>query len=203
MPRASNQGIYRNADDAVRSRREEARARWHEQLVALQPRLVEVYAQRVGRIAFGMIGLVGFGVLILASAYGTEAQAPTRTLGLIWLAMISGYLSARWSAVRHAWRELGRPEIPSFDLWRDLDRLENDTPAALIRRLEGDLARSVYRWTGHFPERTRALLRHLAARADDQTLIYDQDREPAAVVALTALVTTLALTHVRTGRYIP
>src|SRR5207253_26948 len=36
----------------------------------------------------------------------------------------------------------------------------------LIRRLQRDLAADVYRWTGHFPERTRILLRHLAERAD-------------------------------------
>ena len=36
----------------------------------------------------------------------------------------------------------------------------------LIRRLERDLVANVYRWTGHFPERTRPLVRHLAERAD-------------------------------------
>ena len=37
-------------------------------------------------------------------------------------------------------------------------------PAAmLIRRFERELTANVYRWTGHFPEYTRALLRHLAS----------------------------------------
>src|SRR5204862_1046497 len=34
--------------------------------------------------------------------------------------------------------------------------------AALIRRLERQLMADIFRWTGHFPERTRALMRHLA-----------------------------------------
>ncbi len=42
-----------------------------------------------------------------------------------------------------------------------------DEPAsALIGKLERELLASVYHWTGHFPERTRLLLRHLADRAD-------------------------------------
>ena len=59
----------------------------------------------------------------------------------------------------------------------------------------------VYRWTGHFPERTRPLLRHLAERADQMTLVYPEPNETAAVVALTTLVTTLAMNHVLQGKY--
>jgi hypothetical protein len=142
----SDQGIYRNSDDAVRRRRAEAAARWHEELAVLQPRLVDVYAQRVARIAFGMTGVLGFAALILAAAYGTEDQAPTRTLGVVWVAMITAYLSARWSAVRHAWRELGRPAIPGFDPWNDVDRLENDSPLATIRRLAERLEQRSVSW---------------------------------------------------------
>ena len=36
---------------------------------------------------------------------------------------------------------------------------------ALFTRLEPTLATEIYRWTGHFPERTRPLLRQLAERA--------------------------------------
>jgi hypothetical protein len=75
--------------------------------------------------------------------------------------------------------------------------------AALIRRLERDLLADVYRWTGHFPERTRLLLRHLADRADQLRLSYPQEREMAAVVAVTTLVTALAMNHVLRGTYLP
>ena len=60
---------------------------------------------------------------------------------------------------------------------------------------------NVYRWTGHFPERTRDLLRHLAKRADELKQGYPEDRETDAVLALTTLVTALAMNHVHRGSY--
>jgi hypothetical protein len=78
------------------------------------------------------------------------------------------------------------------------------SPAAgLIAGLERDLARSVYRWTGHFPERALPLVRHLARRADELRLGYAPGREREAIVALTTLVTALAMNHVHRGRYLP
>jgi hypothetical protein len=50
---------------------------------------------------------------------------------------------------------------------------------------------NVFRWTGHFPERTRVLLQYLA------------DREDSAITALTTLVTGLAMNHVQRGSYLP
>jgi hypothetical protein len=73
----------------------------------------------------------------------------------------------------------------------------------LIRRLEGDLLANVYRWTGHFPERTRELLRHLRQRADQLQQVYPAARETRAAVALTTLVTALAMNHVHRGTYLP
>jgi hypothetical protein len=73
---------------------------------------------------------------------------------------------------------------------------------ALIARLERDLMDHVYRWTGHFPERTRPLLRHLARRADALTLTYPEHQEVTATVALTTLVTTLAMNYVQRGTYV-
>lgn len=74
---------------------------------------------------------------------------------------------------------------------------------ALIRRFERDLLANVFRWTGHFPERTRVLLRHLADRADQLRQEYRADREAAVVVALTTLVTALAMNFVHLGSYFP
>ena len=45
-------------------------------------------------------------------------------------------------------------------------RAQRRSAAELLRRLERPLLAKVYRWTGHFPERTRVLLRHLAERAE-------------------------------------
>ncbi len=75
--------------------------------------------------------------------------------------------------------------------------------AALIRRVEQDLMANVYRWTGHFPERTRSLLRYLAIRAEQLQQVYPADREPAALIALATLVTGLAMNHVLRGSYFP
>ncbi|HEU5303500.1 MAG TPA: hypothetical protein VFU40_02545 [Gemmatimonadales bacterium] len=77
-------------------------------------------------------------------------------------------------------------------------------PAAdLIRRVEPELMANVFRWTGHFPERTRVLLRYLAERAARLGQGYPADREDSAIMALTTLVTGLAMNHVQRGSYLP
>jgi hypothetical protein len=73
----------------------------------------------------------------------------------------------------------------------------------LIRRLEPDLLTNVFRWTGHFPERTRVLVRYLAERAEHLRQGYVPGREAAATVAVTTLVTGLAMNHVQRGSYLP
>ncbi|HET8837256.1 MAG TPA: hypothetical protein VFN08_21205, partial [Gemmatimonadales bacterium] len=55
---------------------------------------------------------------------------------------------------------------------------------ALIRRLESELMANVFRWTGHFPERTRVLIRFLAERAGHLEQGYLRSREVSAIVAL-------------------
>lgn len=94
-------------------------------------------------------------------------------------------------------------------IFEDFDGPERATasgrrPAsALIRKLRMPLAADVFRWTGHFPERTHALLRHLSGRADVLKQVYPADREAEATVALTTLVTALAMNHVHHGTYLP
>ncbi|WP_435019515.1 putative zinc-binding metallopeptidase [Tundrisphaera sp. TA3] len=99
------------------------------------------------------------------------------------------------SVLRSMFEDLGRPEVAPVDTPR--------LPAsALLRRIEGDLTADVFRWTGCFPERTRPLVRHLAERAERLGQVYPADREPAAIVAVTSLVTTLALNHVARGAFV-
>jgi hypothetical protein len=94
-----------------------------------------------------------------------------------------------------------------FEDWGRPEDLTTDAPrrpaSVLIQRLFRDLPADVYRWTGHFPERTRLLLRHLAERADALGQVYPEDRETPAVIALTTLVTALAMNHVHRGSYMP
>jgi hypothetical protein len=99
-------------------------------------------------------------------------------------------------ALRAIFEDWGHPEGSSTSVPR--------RPAsALIRRLALDLPADVYRWTGHFPERTRHLLNHLATRAAALEQVYPEDRETAAIVSLTTLVTALAMNHVHKGSYVP
>jgi hypothetical protein len=99
-------------------------------------------------------------------------------------------------ALRAIFEDLGGSEGLSLD-----DPLE---PASdLILRLEAELMGNVFRWTGHFPERTRVLLRYLAERASQLGQGYPANREHSAIIALTTLVTGLAMNHVQRGSYLP
>lgn len=80
---------------------------------------------------------------------------------------------------------------------------ETRPAGALIRKLERQLMADVFRWTGHFPEKTRSLMRHLAKRAEAIEQVYPHDAESAAMVGVTILVTSLAMNFVHRGAYFP
>ena len=84
-----------------------------------------------------------------------------------------------------------------------LGQTDRRDATALRRKLEPTLCTEIYRWTGHFPERTRPLLRELAERAATLALGYAAHDEPRVIVAVTALVTALAMNHVHHGSYLP
>ena len=98
-------------------------------------------------------------------------------------------------ALQAIFEDFGAPEALSSNAPR--------RPAdELIGRLERDLVANVYRWTGHFPEPTRCLVQQLAQRARQLKQAYPADREAAVAVALTTLVTSLAMNHVFRGSYL-
>ena len=99
-------------------------------------------------------------------------------------------------ALHAIFEDYGVPE----DLSSNAARLPAET---LILRIERDLVADVYRWTGHFPEYTRSLVRQMAARAKELKQVYPANREAAVVIALTTLVTSLAMNHVFRGQYVP
>ena len=99
------------------------------------------------------------------------------------------------NALRSIFEDLAEVEASRLDATRKM-------ASALIRSLERDLISEVYRWTGHFPERTRPLVRFLADRADELVLVYPEDSERSAIMAVTVLVTTLAMNHVQRGAYV-
>jgi hypothetical protein len=95
-----------------------------------------------------------------------------------------------------------------LSIFEDLGAPEDATSVAprlpagkLIRRHANTLAATVFRWTGHFPERTRPLVRGLARRADELKQVYPADREIEVLIALTSLVTALAMNYVVQGAY--
>ena len=94
-----------------------------------------------------------------------------------------------------------------FGEYRELAELSADVelrPAVeLIARLEQDLVADVYRWTGHFPELTRHLVQQIAERVRHLDHVYPANREASVIVALTVLVTSLAMNHVYRGSYVP
>jgi len=98
-------------------------------------------------------------------------------------------------SLRSMFEDLGSPEESSPEVPRI-------AASVLIKRLERQLMANVYRWTGHFPERTRAMLRHLAKRSDELKQVYPQDREIEAAMALTTLVTALAANYEHRGSYL-
>jgi hypothetical protein len=100
-------------------------------------------------------------------------------------------------ALTAIFEQFGSPEEDSNN---DVQRKPAGT---LIRRIERDLALNVFRWTGHFPEHTRPMLRHLAKLADDMQQVYPADRENEVTVAITTLVTALAMNYVHRGTYLP
>ena len=93
-------------------------------------------------------------------------------------------------------------EPAGHDASADGDGLKEQVKAAM-NRLERDLMTNVYRWTGHFPERTRTLVRHLARRAEELGQVYAADREAQAIIGVTTLVTALAMNHVYGRNYLP
>jgi hypothetical protein len=80
---------------------------------------------------------------------------------------------------------------------------ETRPAAELIRRHEQQLMAVVFRWTGHFPEKTRSLVRDLAKRAEVLKQVYPVAAEDDAMVAVTTLVTSLAMNFVHRGAYFP
>ena len=90
------------------------------------------------------------------------------------------------------------------DLDASGDGIPDQIPVSrLVKTLEAELVSNVFRWTGHFPEKTLPLVRLIARRADAIHQVYAAGRETHAVVALTSLVTALAMNHVYRGDYFP
>lgn len=99
-------------------------------------------------------------------------------------------------ALRSVFEDLGELEVSDESVARR-------SAAELLLRLQRPLMADVFRWTGHFPEHTRELIRYIAKRADELQQVYPADREREAIIGVTTLITSLAMTHVSRGSYTP
>jgi hypothetical protein len=82
------------------------------------------------------------------------------------------------------------------------DELQGGEPrpaADVIAQHATQLARSVFTWTGHFPEHTHVLLRHLAARALELGLTCPAGTEARALVELSVFIASLAMNPLPPG----
>jgi hypothetical protein len=99
-------------------------------------------------------------------------------------------------AIRSIFEDLGEHDDAS-------SAAQREAASAMILRHESELLASIYRWTGHFPERARPLVRYLAERAEQLNQVVPTDREAPALIAVTTLLTTLAMNYVHKGTYLP
>jgi hypothetical protein len=63
----------------------------------------------------------------------------------------------------------------------------------LIQQLEPALMENVFRWTSHFSEHTRDLLRTLSRRADELAQLITPEKKAEASTALAIFLTSIAL----------
>jgi hypothetical protein len=80
---------------------------------------------------------------------------------------------------------------------------ESRPAAAVVAAHARAVSRSVFTWTGHFPEHTHALLRHIADRATSLGLVCPAGEETRVLLELAVFVASLAMTHVHRGNYAP
>jgi hypothetical protein len=81
---------------------------------------------------------------------------------------------------------------------------EGACPAAtFIRSRRQDFVRAMYTWTGHFPEQGKPWVGHLERRAEALSLAYPKASEQQVIVRFTAFATSMAMTHVHRGTYLP
>jgi hypothetical protein len=127
------EAAYRDPGDGLRQEREsllEARRRETSKLV---PQARVIYPRRLGRTAFGAVGLCGAVVLGVGAALGRSGL--TTVLLFTWLAAVVAYFVGRLLGHARLNRALAALLAQSTDSARDVDKLERTTPLMQARRL--------------------------------------------------------------------
>lgn len=126
-------GAYRDAEEGLRGRREDLIAARRRELRALVPRARRAYTRRIARQVFGAI-LLASGVTVFAgTTLGVKGLTPLIVWS--WLLALAGYLFTRAFAAARLERLLEQRYVLSGDVFRDVDRLERQTPLQIVRSL--------------------------------------------------------------------
>jgi hypothetical protein len=122
--------VYRNADEALRRRRDELLTTRQLELQALPAQVIEIYSRRQARRVAGMIGILGANVMAVCAAL--RLAGLTTILQLAWLIMLMVYVAARLASTRHARALLWRTFTAGESVEADVEKFGSLTPRGLI-----------------------------------------------------------------------
>lgn len=131
--------VYRDADEALRHRRDELRARRQREWAALPAAVPMVYVRRRARAMAGLVGIGG--ALVLALAALTQERGLTAILQASWLSIFGAYGLARFAARAEIDRARVESLAPTDDFAADILRLEELTAGQVVRELADRLER--------------------------------------------------------------
>jgi hypothetical protein len=144
--------VYRSAEEALRRRRDELLSQRQLEVATLPPAIPAVYVRRRARMYAGATG-IGFAAFMAVSA-ACRREGLTTILQASWLTMLAVYVFARAAADAHVRATLERAFAPTENAGNDVLRLEDLSPAAVVR----DLAERIEWWSVALPMTALALL---------------------------------------------
>ena len=125
--------VYRNADEALRRRRDELVCQRQLEVATLPAVVPGVYVRRSARVYAGAVGVAC--AAFMAAAAAARRDGLTTILQASWLCMGGTYFLARIAAQAHVKRVLERSFTPAASVESDVLRLEALTPALVVREL--------------------------------------------------------------------
>lgn len=131
--------VYRDAEEALRQRRDELLARRRLEVARLPPVVRSVYARREARRITGAVGIAGAFVLAVCAALRVDGL--TTILQGTWISMILVYILARAVADGRLRRLLAATFAPGEDVAGDLLRFEEIGPQQVVMRLAAPIER--------------------------------------------------------------
>jgi hypothetical protein len=125
--------IYRNADEALRRRRDELVLERQVEVAALPEAISSVYVRRRARSDAGVTGIACAALLVLAAALRHDGL--TTILHGSWLCILGVYFFSRAAARHQLRRTLLRSFNPTLDADEDVRRLSELRPAGVVKAL--------------------------------------------------------------------